>query len=107
MALRAMLISTERGAADVRGTVEISLNGKPAERLTLTPENNDLFHQFVLTGIDANGPNEVAVHFAGEGSLAYQLSGRYFVPWTANAAGEPLSIDVSYDRTRLAQGDVA
>ena len=106
MALRALLLSTEKGSADARGTVEIKLNGKPAERLTLTPDNNDLFHQFVLKGVDA-GANNVAVHFDGQGSLAYQVAGQYFVPWTASAAGEPLSIDVSYDRTRLAQGDVA
>src|SRR5205085_8039242 len=30
----------------------------------------------------------------------------YFIPWTAKAAGEPLSIDVAYNRTQLAQGDV-
>jgi uncharacterized protein YfaS (alpha-2-macroglobulin family) len=107
MALRALLLSAEKGAADARGTVEITLNGKPAERLTLTPDNNDLFHQFVLKGVDGNGSNDVAVHFDGQGSLAYQVTGQYFVPWTVNAAGEPLSIDVSYDRTRLAQGDVA
>ena len=50
MALRAMLLSTEKGAADARGTVEITLNGKPVERLTLTAENNDLLHQFTLPG---------------------------------------------------------
>ena len=107
MALRATLLSMEKGSADARGTIEIMLNGKMAERLTLTPDNNDLFHQFVLKGVDSSGANDVAVHFDGQGSLAYQVAGQYFVPWTANGVGEPLSIDVNYDRTRLAQGDVA
>src|SRR5262249_1592175 len=89
------------------GTVEITLNGKPGERLTLTADNNDLFQQFVSKGIDSAGPNKVVLHFEGEGSLAYQLAGQYFVRWAANGAGEPLSIDVSYDRTRLAQGHIA
>ena len=53
MALRAVLLSTEKGAADVRGTVEVSLNGKPVEKLVLTPENNDLLHQFVFKGVNA------------------------------------------------------
>src|SRR5262249_31283686 len=83
------------------------LNGKLAERLTLTPTNNDLFHQFILKRADFNRANNVALHFDGEGSVAYQVTGRYFVPWTAKAVGEPLSIDVAYNRTRLAQGDVA
>ncbi|MFZ0309136.1 MAG: MG2 domain-containing protein [Candidatus Sulfotelmatobacter sp.] len=53
MALRALLLATEKGAADVRGTLEVLLNGKPVEKLTLTPENNDLLHQFVFKGIDS------------------------------------------------------
>ena len=54
MALRALLLSTEKGAADVRGTVEITLNGKPVKTLTLTPDNNDLLHQFVFDGAPEN-----------------------------------------------------
>ena len=103
MALRALLLSTEKGAADVRGTVEISLNGKPVEKLVLTPENNDLLHQFAFKSVDGQGANTVEVRFDGKGGLAYQVVGRYFVPWNEKPAGEPLSIDVTYDRTRLAQ----
>ena len=51
-----------------------------AEKLLLTPENNDLFHQFALKGADLSGSNDVAIHFAGEGGLAYQVTGQYFVP---------------------------
>jgi len=107
MALRAVLLSTEKGAADVRGAVEISLNGKTVETLTLTPENNDLLHQFVFPNVDAKGANRVEVRFAGKGGLAYQVAGRYFVPWTEKPVSEPLSIGVTYDRTRLAQDDIA
>jgi len=107
MALRALLLSTGKGAADVRGTLEISLNGKPAATLVLTPENNDLFHQFVFANVDAKGANTVEIRFEGTGGLAYQAAGRYFVPWTEKPAGEPLSIDVAYDRTRLAEDDIA
>ncbi len=52
MALRALLTATEKGAADVRGTVVVLLNGKPAEKLELTPENNDLLHQFVFKNVN-------------------------------------------------------
>jgi uncharacterized protein YfaS (alpha-2-macroglobulin family) len=107
MALRALLLASSKSAADVRGTVEITLNGKPAERLTLTPENNDLFHQFALKNVDSSGVNAVEVRFTGTGSLAYQVAGRYFVPWNDRTAKEPLSITVDYDRTRLAQDDIA
>ena len=54
MALRALLLATEKGTADVRGTLEVLLNGKPVEKLALTPENNDLLHQFVFKQIDSS-----------------------------------------------------
>jgi hypothetical protein len=52
MALRALLLATEKGAADVQGTLEVLLNGKSVDKLILTPENNDLLHQFVFKGIE-------------------------------------------------------
>ena len=106
MALRALLLSTEKGAADVRGTAEVSLDGKVVETLTLTADNNDLLHQFAFP-VDAHAPHHVALHFDGKGGLAYQVAGRFFVPWTEKPAHEPLSIDVTYDRTHLAQDDIA
>jgi uncharacterized protein YfaS (alpha-2-macroglobulin family) len=107
MALRAVLLSTEKGSADVRGTLELSLNGKPAQKLELTPENNDLLHQFVFKAADLQGHNAVAIRFDGKGALAYQVVGSYFLPWDAKPATEPLSIDVAYDRSQLAQDDIA
>ena len=107
MALRALLLSMEKSSAETDGTVDITLNGKPAGRLILTPENGDLFHQFVLKEIDFNRSNQVEIRFNGKGSPAYQVVGEYFMPWSADTANEPLSIDLSYDRTRLTQGDFA
>ena len=83
------------------------LNGNPVETLMLSPENNDLLHQFVLKGIAAQRPNLVQLKFEGTGGLAYQVVGRYFTPWEEKPVTEPLSIDVTYDRTRLAQNDIA
>jgi hypothetical protein len=107
MALRAILLSTGKGTADVRGTVEISLNGKAAGTLTLTADNNDLLHQFALKNVDSKGANVVELRFNGKGSLAYQVVGRHFVPWEEKPVNEALSITVNYDRTRLAQDDIA
>ncbi len=107
MALRAILLSTEKGAADVRGTVEISMNGRTVQTLTLTPENNDLLHQFVFKNVDAKAAQNVAIRFNGKGGLAYQVTGRYFLPWTEKPANEPMSITVTYDRTQMAQNDIA
>ncbi|MGB9360892.1 MAG: hypothetical protein WCA99_04790, partial [Candidatus Sulfotelmatobacter sp.] len=127
MALRALLLATEKGSGDVRGTLEILLNGKVAQQLTLTPENNDLLHQFVFKDLEAENvesqitppsddpkrgahpghPNTIEIRFEGKGGLAYQIVGSYFIPWDENLANEALSINVAYDRTHLAQDDIA
>lgn len=107
MALRAMLLASQLSASDVRGTVDVTLNGRSVETLRLTPENSDLFHQFVFKGIDANKPTTLELKFSGTGGLAYQVVGRYFTPWDVKPSVEPLSIDVAYDRSRLAQDDLA
>jgi len=107
MALRALLLASERGSADVRGNLEVVLNGKTVETLRLTSENNDLLHQFVFKGIDAQSANSVQLKFEGTGGLAYQVVGRYFTQWEEKAAAEALSIDVAYDRAKLAQNDIA
>ncbi|MGE5327455.1 MAG: hypothetical protein ACM3NO_10480, partial [Deltaproteobacteria bacterium] len=107
MALRALVLATEKSAADVRGRLTILLNGKPAESLTLTPENNDLFHQFVFKGHDIQKGATVEIRFEGKGGLAYQVVGNYFLPRDQKPEREPLSIEVAYDRTHLAQDDIA
>ncbi len=107
MALRALLLSTSKGSSDVRGAVEISLNGKVVQKLTLTPDNNDLLHQFVFKTADLSSANTVNIKFSGSGGLAYQVAGSYFTPWQEKPAAEPLSIDVKYDRTSLAEDDIA
>jgi uncharacterized protein YfaS (alpha-2-macroglobulin family) len=107
MALRALLLATEKGSADVRGTVEVLLNGKPVEELVLTAENNDLLHQFVFPAGGGKGADTVEMRFDGKGGLAYQVVGRYFLPWDEKPANEPMAIDVAYDRAHLAQDDIA
>jgi uncharacterized protein YfaS (alpha-2-macroglobulin family) len=107
MALRALLTATEKGAADVRGTATVLLNGKPSETLVLSPENNDLYHEFVFKSIEEGKTNTVEIRFEGKGGLTYQVVGGYFLPWDQKPAIEPLSIDVSYDRTSLFQNDIA
>jgi uncharacterized protein YfaS (alpha-2-macroglobulin family) len=107
MALRALVLATELSASDVHGTLTLALDGKPVQSLELTGENNDLLHQFVFKDIDAANPAAVSLNFSGTGTLAYQVVGRYFLPWEAKPVAEPLSIDVAYDRTHLAENDIA
>jgi hypothetical protein len=107
MALRSLLLASQLSTPDVRGAVQVILNGKPVETLRLTAENNDLLHQFAFRNIDTEKPNLIQLKFEGTGGgLAYQVVGRYFTPWEGKPAAEPLSIDIVYDRTKLAQNDI-
>lgn len=106
MALRALLLASEKGTADLRGTVEIAVNGKTAGKLILTPENNDLLHQFVFKEINGSASNLVEIRYEGKGTLGYQAAGQYFIPWDQESGKEPFSISVNYDRTKLAQDDI-
>jgi uncharacterized protein YfaS (alpha-2-macroglobulin family) len=106
MALRALLRASEASGSDARGTADILLNGAKVATLEIDKNNNDLFHQFVLPQTAIDRDNEVEIRFSGEGGLAYQIAGRYFIPWQHAGALEPLAIDVKYDRTRLAQDEL-
>jgi hypothetical protein len=106
MALRALLRASEQSGSDARGTAEVLLDGKKVVTLEIGKENNDLFHQFVLPQVSADHDNEIEIRFSGKGGLAYQIAGRYFVPWLQATTHEPLAIQLEYDRTRLAQDEI-
>src|SRR5258708_39912349 len=99
MALRALLLASQLSTSDVRGTVQVLLDGRSVQTLKLTPENNDLLHQFIFKSIDAQKPNSVQLKFEGTGGLAYQIVGRYFTQLEEKTATEHLSIDDDYYNT--------
>jgi hypothetical protein len=106
VALRALLLAAGRSGSDAHGTVDVLLNQTKIDSVTLTKDNNDLLHQFVVPHVSSDGDNEIELRYSGEGTIAYQIAGRYFVPWEASTEREWLSIDVKYDRTRLVQDEV-
>ena len=109
LSLKAFLLSFTKGAnADTEGTISISADGRAAGSVQITKENNDLLHLVDLKAHTHTGAHKITLSFNGRGSMQYQIVGRYYVPW-ARAAGKerraPLSIDLTYDRTRLAQDE--
>jgi hypothetical protein len=106
MALRALVLASDRAAGDARGDVTVLLNGKSVDALAVTAENNDLLHQFVVPVPDPSEEQSVEIRFSGTGGMAYQVVGRSFVPWPPALQHEALTIDVAYDRTKLAQNDI-
>jgi uncharacterized protein YfaS (alpha-2-macroglobulin family) len=111
LSLKAFLLSFTKGTnADTAGSVEVSIDGKPADRVQITKDNNDLLYLVDLKAYTHEGANRVSLLFNGKGSMQYQIVGRYYVPWARRVeAGprEPLTIDLSYDRTQLPQDEVA
>lgn len=105
-----ILAATSGDAGDVRATVRVSLNGRPAQTLEFTPENADVVRVMTFDGVRA-GENAVALEMSGQGSLSYQVTGIYYLPWAvAPRQAEPqglLAIEVAYDRTTLEVDDVA
>lgn len=109
LSLKAFLLSFTKGAsADTEGTINVSADGRPAGTLQITNENNDLLHLIDLKAFTHTGAHKILLSFSGRGSMQYQIVGRYYVPWErahGKGKGEPLSIDLAYDRTRLAQDE--
>jgi uncharacterized protein YfaS (alpha-2-macroglobulin family) len=109
LSLKAFLLSFTKGAsADTEGTISVSADGRQAGTVQITNENNDLLHMIDLKPYTHTGAHKISLSFAGRGSMQYQIVGRYYVPWAR--AGEqgrrgPLSIDLTYDRTRLVQDE--
>jgi uncharacterized protein YfaS (alpha-2-macroglobulin family) len=109
LSLKAFLLSFTKGAnADTEGTINVSADGRPAGSVQITNENNDLLHMVDLKAYTHTGAHKITLSFSGRGSMQYQIVGRYYVPWTRvedKGRREPLSIDLTYDRTRLAQDE--
>jgi len=109
LSLKAFLLSFTKGTnTDTAGTVEVSIDGKAVDKVQITKDNNDLLQLIDLKAYTHEGAHRIGLSFAGKGSMQYQIVGRYYVPWVKRApAADPLSIDVSYDRTRMAQDEMA
>lgn len=109
LSLKAFLLSFTKGTnTDTAGTVEVSIDGKAVDKVQITKDNNDLLQLIDLKAYTHEGAHRIGLSFAGKGSMQYQIVGRYYVPWVKRApVADPLSIDVSYDRTKLAQDEIA
>jgi uncharacterized protein YfaS (alpha-2-macroglobulin family) len=105
------LLYASRNASGGKGQVTVIANGKPAASFAITPDDSDVMRQFDLAQYIQSGANDVRLQFAGEGSLAYQVVGRYYLPWDKvdlpRPEFQPLDLKVDYDKTTLARDDTA
>ncbi len=107
--MKALLYASQNAVGGGKGKVTILANGQKAATFDITPEDSDVMRQVNLAEHLKDGNNVVTLQYDGEGSLLYQIIGRYYTPWNQveppPVGFEPLSINVAYDKTKLAQDD--
>ncbi|MHB2019038.1 MAG: alpha-2-macroglobulin family protein, partial [Candidatus Xenobia bacterium] len=110
LALKTLLRSADQTSEKANASIDVRINGKTATTLHLTPANADVFQQVDVTPFLQKGGNFVELGFAGEGNCLYQITERYYRPWTDGAMlpkPSQLALDVHYDRTKLEVDDTA
>ena len=108
--LKALMLAASAGdVSDAKATVSVSLNGRTPSKFEFTPENADVVRVVTLDDVNPR-ENRVTIDVSGKGSLMYQVTAIYYLPWSvAPAEQEPaglLSVDVSYDRTTIEVNDL-
>jgi len=106
-ALKALVMSIKEATQEVQGAIRVSVNGKEAAVLKIDRTNSDVLQLVDLKSMTVEGENTVKLSLEGEGSMFYQVVGRYYLPYRElHPEKEPMSIEVSYDKTELAVSDM-
>lgn len=110
-AMKSLLYASRNAVGGGKGAVIVRANGQEAAKFAITPEDSDVMRQVSLAEFVKEGDNAVTLEYQGEGSLLYQIVGRYYLPWSQVEPPapefEPLKLEVQYDKTTLAQDDTA
>jgi uncharacterized protein YfaS (alpha-2-macroglobulin family) len=107
-ALKALLLSLTRAAQDIDAAVSIAVNGKEAGSFRITQADYEVVRQVDAKQLVRAGDNDVRITLKGKGSALYQIVAKCYLPWelVRPPAAALLSIDIAYDRTRLATDDL-
>jgi hypothetical protein len=112
LSLKALLLASDLvGSAADQSTIRVSLNNELAQEIVVDGTNADVVHLVTFDrGFSPAGEDEVQIELEGAGNLMYQVTTRYYLPWDevppTQTDQEPVTIDLSYDRTELAVNDV-
>lgn len=108
-ALRAMLMAEREATQTASARIPVAIHGETVKTLTVDESNSDVMQFLDLKEQTRSGDNRIEIGFEGEGSLMYQVVGRYHVPRITREPGhesDPLGITVAYDRTSLVTDDI-
>lgn len=108
LAFKAMLAAEEGKAPDVRGEIMVSMGGR-TETVKITPEDSDVLRLIDFKDQTRAAANTVKIEAPPDMGLMYQVVGIHYVPWDRvrkDKGAQVLSLDLAYDRKRLAADDV-
>ncbi|HKZ69612.1 MAG TPA: hypothetical protein VJ020_06015, partial [Anaerolineales bacterium] len=108
LALKALIQSARAGGEYASAVITVALNGSQSHTIQITPENFDVVQMITFDDLSTE-ENTITIDAVGQGSLMYQVSGSYYLPWASGgvSAGEtaPVKINLAYDRTELSVND--
>jgi len=107
LALKALITGTGSPlGGDKTREVELVLNEVDKQRVTIAAQDADLMKQSDLSGQLKAGANRLTITERSGTAAGYQVVFRYHVPGVEpKSAAQPLTIDITYDRSELAVGD--
>lgn len=112
LALKALLKGSSGAVGEADGTATVLLNGREMGQIQIAPENSDVAHLLALSdgnGGLKSGTHEVEIRMDGTGKPAFQIFGRFYMPWGDQPKIAPpmpaFDVSVSYDRSRLVKDE--
>jgi hypothetical protein len=106
--LRTLILAARKGTEGAVGSFTVEVDKLPFATVTLAPDQADVTTTVDLTSTATTGTHEITLRFAGTGKASYNLVAQHNVPWAMMPEPQgPLSVSVSYDKTRLAVDDTA
>src|SRR5262249_39355599 len=103
LALKAMMAGSGKPAGDGRRVVDVALDDQTVQTLDIPATQAEVMKQVDLSAMLKSGSHKLTLRDRNEGGIAFQVAFRYHLPGEEpQPAREPLTIDVKYDRDRLA-----
>jgi uncharacterized protein YfaS (alpha-2-macroglobulin family) len=108
LSLKALVLGMETGRQGKNGSFSIAINGKPAGHGKINDFNAEVMQLFDLGEHTQPGDNEIVIRSEGKLAMMYQIVARHHEPWSklAPVGQANLNLQVKYDRTELAPGEV-
>ena len=107
--LRTLLLAASKGTEGAVGSLAVQVDGEEFTTVGLTADQADVMTTVDLSSLASTGNHDVTLTFVGTGKVSYNLVSQYNVPWASAPVppSGPLSVSVSYDKTKLALDETA